>query len=176
MIPPVSTRRIRPKPREICRPLSTEFLRGRPAIPPAVTWAAQIRAKHIHSLKVRPANVQVQTPQNPLFVQPQNQGIPLYVSSPGFALSNVIVATSGSIDNVDILGIQQQSEIKTGFDFSSYVAGLEGTRAASAINALNANGDLINSAISASYRPVGNTNNHGSGYFGKGRIAGKFKR
>ena len=89
-------------------------------------------------------------------------------SSPGFALSNVIVATSGSIDNVDILGIQQQSEIKTGFDFSSYVAGLEGTRAASAINALNANGDQINSAISASYRPVGNTNNHGAGILWEG--------
>jgi hypothetical protein len=147
---------------------------GSTGYPASGYLGALIRAKHIHSLKVRPANVQVQTPQNPLFVQPQNQGIPLYIPSPGFALSNVIVATSGSIDNVDILGIQQQSEIKTGFDFSSYVAGLEGTRAASAINALNANGDQINSAISASYRPVGNTNNHGSGFFGKGRIAGKF--
>jgi hypothetical protein len=132
-----------------------------------------IKAKRIRSLKVLPANVQVQTPQNPLFVQPQNQGIPLYIPSPGFALSNVIVATSGSINNVDILGIQQYSEIKTGFDFSSYVAGLEGTRAASTISDLNANGDMINSVISATVRPSDNHYSHTTGIFGKGTIAGK---
>jgi hypothetical protein len=134
-----------------------------------------IKAKHIHLLKVLPANVQVQTAQNPLFVQPQNQGIPLYVTSAGFALSNVIVATSGSIDHANILGLQQQSTINTGFDFSSYVAGLEGTRAASQINHLKASGDMINSVISASYRPSGNTFSHGAGTFGNGLIAGAFK-
>jgi hypothetical protein len=147
---------------------------GSTGYPASGYLGATIKAKHIHVLKVLPANVQVQTAQNPLFVQPQNQGSPLYVTSPGFALSNVIVATSGSIDNVDILGIQQQSEIKTGFDFSSYVAGLEGTRAASAISNLQQNGALINSAISATYRPSNNTNSHGSGVFGKGKIAGVY--
>jgi len=136
---------------------------------------ANIKAKHIHVLKVKPANVLVQTAQNPLFVQPQNQGSPLYVTSPGYSLSNVIVTTSGSIDNVNILGTQQYSEIKTGFDFASYVAGLEGTRAASQISNLQQSGDLINSDISATYRPSGNHYSHGSGVFGKGLIAGAYK-
>jgi hypothetical protein len=148
---------------------------GSTGYPASGYLGATIKAKHIHVLKVQPANVQVQTAQNPLFVQPQNQGYPLYVTSPGFALSNVIVATSGSIDHVGILGIQQQSEIKTGFDFSSYVAGLQGTRGASAISHLHQNGDLTNSAISASYRPTGNVNSHSSGVYGNGTIAGVYK-
>jgi hypothetical protein len=146
---------------------------GSTGYPASGYLGATIKAKHIHSLKVLPANVQVQTPQNPAFVQPANQGIPLYIPSNGFALSNVIVATSGSIDNLDILGIQQQSEIKTGFDFSSYVAGLEGTRAASTISDLNQNGDMINSVISATARPSDDHYSHTTAVYGKGTIAGK---
>ncbi len=108
---------------------------------PAVTWAPRSRPSTFTRSRSSRPTCRSRRRRTRLFVQPQNQGIPLYIPSPGFALSNVIVATSGSIDNVDILGIQHQSEIKTGFDFSSYVAGLEGTRAASAINDLNANGD-----------------------------------
>jgi hypothetical protein len=146
---------------------------GSTGYPASGYLGATIKAKHIHSIKVLPANVQVQTPQNPAFVQPDNQGIPLYIPSNGFALSNVIIATSGSIDNLDILGIQQQSEIKTGFDFSSYVAGLEGTRASSTISDLNQNGDMINSVISASVRPSDDHYSHTTGVYGKGTIAGK---
>ena len=71
----------------------------------------------------------VQTPQNPQYVQLREQGWPTYAVSPGYSLTNAVVTTSGSIGQVHIVGTQLNSEIKTGFDYSSYLAGLEGTRA-----------------------------------------------
>ena len=73
------------------------------------------------------------------------QGYPTYATSPGYALTNAVVTTSGSIDRSTSSGTQLNTEIKTGFDYPSYVAGLEGTRAASRIGKLKANGDLVNS-------------------------------
>ena len=147
---------------------------GSTGYPAAGYLGATIKATHIHKISVKPANVLVQTPQDPTFVQPQNQGIPLYIPSPGYALSNVIIATSGSIDNVSILGSSLYSEVKSGFSYSNYVAGLEGTVAASKINNLNINGDLISSPISATYRPSNGVYSHGAGTFGNGTIKGKY--
>ncbi len=86
-----------------------------------------ITAKKIKSLKVHPANVLVTTPQNPQYVQLKLLGWPTYASTPGDALTNAVVTTSESIDHVAIVGTQLNTEIKTGFDYSSYVQGLEGT-------------------------------------------------
>ena len=130
----------------------------------------QIRASSIKKLNVGQANVQVQTAQNPEFVQLQEQGFPTYVTSTGNAVTNVIVTTSGSIGQTNVSGISLNSEIKTGFDLTSFNAGLEGTRSASAINAARVNGDLTNTDVSATFRPANNHYDKKTGIAGPGQI------
>ena len=133
---------------------------GSTGYPAAGDLGGQVRAKSIKKLTVRPANVLVQTAQDPSLVQSQEQGFPTYVTSPGYSLTNAVVTTSGSIGNVSITGTPLNTEIKTGFDLTSYTAGLEGTRAASKINALRVKGDLVNTPVSASFRAINNHYNH----------------
>ncbi len=129
-----------------------------------------VKATSIHNLVVKPANVLVQTPSNPLYAQIFAPGYPTYITVPGYALTNASIVTSGSIDSASIFGSQLYSEIKTGFDYPSYVAGLEGTRAASKVHVRN-KGDLISSVISATFRPVNNTYDS-NGIAGPGTVVG----
>jgi hypothetical protein len=131
-----------------------------------------VSARHIHKLVVGSASTFTQTAQNPEFVQSREQGFPTYQASPGYALTNVVITTSGSIDNTTIAGSLQNTEIKTGFDYAAYVAGLEGTRAASHIGKLQVNGSLVNSDISATFRPAGHHYARRSGTAGAGSITG----
>jgi len=143
---------------------------GSTGYPAAGLSGGTIRAKKIGKLTVRPANTLVQTAQNPLYVQLHELGWPTYVASPGYSLTNAVITTSGSIGQVHITGPQLNSEIKTGFDYSAYLAGLEGTRGASRIAALKQNGDLINSVASASFRPANHHYSHSTGVRGPGEI------
>ncbi len=83
-----------------------------------------------------------------------------------------MITTSGSIDQADITGSLLNTEIKTGFDYPSFVQGLEGTRAASKIGKLKVKGDLINSDISATFRPANNHYSRSTGSAGNGSITG----
>jgi hypothetical protein len=130
----------------------------------------QIRAARIKKLTINQANVQVQTAQNPEYVQLQEQGFPTYVASAGNAITNALITTSGSITTANVSGISLNSEIKTGFDLSSFIDGLEGTRSASEIAALTANADLINTVASASFRPANNHYSKQTGNAGPGTI------
>jgi hypothetical protein len=76
--------------------------------------------------------------------------------NPGTALTNSAITTDGSIDNVSVTGNQLNSEIKTGYNYPSHVAGLEGTRSASRIRQVRQQGDLVNSVDSATFRPAKN--------------------
>jgi len=138
--------------------------------PAAGDLGGQIVAKSIKKLTVKPANQLVQTAQNPDFVQAGIQGYPTYVASPGYSLTNAVITTSGSIGNVSVTGTPLNSEIKTGFDFASYVAGLEGTRQASRISALRVKGDLVNTDASATFRPANNHYDKVTGTAGPGAI------
>jgi len=129
-----------------------------------------IRATKIDKLTVKPANVLVQTAQNPQFVQLNEQGYPSYAASPGYSLTNAVITTSGSINQVELGGTQLNSEIKTGFDYSAYLAGLEGTRGASRISKLEVRGDLVNTVASASFRPANHHYSHTTGTAGNGEI------
>jgi hypothetical protein len=129
-----------------------------------------IRANKIKSLRVKAGNVQVTTPQNPQFVQLKLLGWPTYSVTPGDALTNAVITTAQSINSVHIVGTQLNTEIKTGFDYPSYVAGLEGTRARSAIKRLEQKGDLISSSDSATFRPADNQYQHSTGVHGPGVI------
>jgi hypothetical protein len=148
------------------------YTEGSTGYPAAGYLGGVVSAKHIHKLTVGPANTINQTPQNPEFVQAREQGFPTYQTSPGNALTNALITTSGSIDKVKVDGSLQNSEIKTGFDYAAYVAGLEGTRAKSHIGKLDVNGSLVNSAISATFRPANNHYSRITGSAGNGSITG----
>ena len=110
-----------------------------------------VRAKRISKLKVGPANYITQTAQNPAFVQLQKHRSPTYYQvNPGTALTNSAITTDGSINKVQVTGDQLNSEIKTGFDYPSYIAGLQGTRSPSRIGQVRQRGNLVNSVDSAS--------------------------
>ena len=117
-----------------------------------------ITAKKIKSLKVGPANYTTLTAQNPNFVQTGSTGAATsYMVNPGTALTNAAITTQGSIGHVAVTGDQLNSEIKTGFDYQSYLAGLQATREASRIARLTQRGDLVSSVDSATFRPAKNT-------------------
>lgn len=147
---------------------------GTTGYPAAGMLGGVVQAKRIRHLQVGPANQQLQTAQNPDFVQLHRQGSTTYFANPGNALTNVAVTSSGSINGVQIVGSQVNSEIKSGFNYPSYLAGLEGTRAASRISRLHQRGDMTNGVTSASYRPKNNTYNLETGTAGAGAIQGKF--
>jgi hypothetical protein len=142
---------------------------GSTGYPAAGFLGGQIRAKRIKKLTVRPANTLVQTAQDPDDIQLQGQGYPTYVTSPGYSITNGVITTSGSISQVSITGSQLNTEIKTGFDYTAYVNGLEPVRNASAI-ALKQKGDLINSPVSASFRAANNHYDRRTGTAGPGTI------
>ena len=138
-----------------------------------------ITAKNIKSLKVGPANYTTLTAQNPNFVQTGSTGAATsYMVNPGTALTNAAITTQGSIGHVTVTGDQLNSEIKTGFDYQSYLAGLQGTREASRIARLRQRGDLVSSVDSATFRPTKNTTtgeyaySYNTGTAGKGSITG----
>jgi hypothetical protein len=144
---------------------------GTTGYPAANLSGGTIRASSIGKLRVGPANVLTQTAQNPNFVQLNaTPGSPAYAISPGYALTNAVVTTSGSIGVVDVLGAELNTEVKTGFDYSAYVAGLEGTRGASQIGLLILNGEQINSVTSASFIPANNHYSYATGTAGQGTI------
>jgi len=138
-----------------------------------------ITARRIRSLKIGPANHNALTSQNPDFVQTQRQGsTTYYMVNPGTALTNTSITTDGNIDDVHVTGNQLNSEIKTGFNYQSYLAGLEGTRAASRIARLRQRGDLVNAVDSATFRPARNASGQfvyslQTGTAGDGSITGE---
>jgi hypothetical protein len=145
---------------------------GTTGYPAAGLSGGTIKAKSIGKLKVKPANVFVETPTNPAFVQIPTQGYPSYAIAPGNAITNAVITTSGSIGTVDVLGSELNSEVKSGFDYTAYLAGLEGTRGASKIGPLTQKkGDQISSDTSASFRAANNHYSYLTGTAGPGTIA-----
>ncbi len=148
------------------------YTQGSTGYPASGLLGGVVSATSIHKLKVGPASVFAQTAQNPEFVQSRERGFPYYQTSPGFALSNVVIATSGSIDSASVVGSAQNTEIKTGFSYPGYVQGLQATRGASRIGKLRVDGSLLNSDISASFRPANGHYSRKTGTAGAGSITG----
>ncbi len=115
----------------------------------------QVVAGSIHSLQAGPASMILQNSSDPDFVQLLRKGSTRYYARPGNALTTTAITSERNIDNVDITGTSQSSEIKAGFDYKSYLAGLDGTRSPSQIRRFVQRGDLLDSVVSASYRPGG---------------------
>ncbi|GIW87118.1 MAG: hypothetical protein KatS3mg108_1442 [Isosphaeraceae bacterium] len=113
----------------------------------------QIRASRIHHLGVGPNRLVLQTPQDPDLMQLGRKGSTTFFARPGQALTSVAITTTGSIDDVHIVGDSTNSQIAAGFDYKSYIAGLDPTRTPSAIRRFKQRGNLVDSVVSASYTP-----------------------
>jgi hypothetical protein len=142
--------------------------------PAAGLLGGQVTAKKIGTIKAGPANHVTQVAQNPNFVVLNTPGIPTYLTQPGNALTSAAITSSGSIKKVAILGDTVNSEIKSGYHFPSAAAGLEGTRAKSAISKVRVQGNLVNGVLSATYRPGSKAYGSTNDVAGPGKITGKF--
>jgi hypothetical protein len=132
----------------------------------------QVTATKIGQLKIGPSDVTTQSPSNPAFDQLFGTNTLTSVVQPGTAMANAVITTSGNIRHTKIVGNSISSEIKTGFHYPSYAAGLEGTRAASKIGKLKQTGSLLNSVTSATYRPFMNVYGTSADTRGPGKITG----
>jgi hypothetical protein len=112
-----------------------------------------VRAKSIRKLGIAPANMILQTPQDPDFMQLDRKGSTKYLFRPGSAQTSAAIVASGSIGDVHIVGNSTNSQTAAGFDYTSYTQGLEPTRQASRIRHYRQRGDLVDSVVSASYTP-----------------------
>ena len=121
--------------------------------------AGQVTATKIGKVRIAASTVKSVTPTNPDYGMLKGPNQPTSLNTPGTAMVNSLIATSGSIGKVSIVGDQVNSEIKTGFDYNSFAAGLEGTRAASKIASIHHVGNMLNGVTSATVRP-------GSNYYG----------
>ena len=137
--------------------------------------SGQVTAKSIGRLTVKPANVITQSPSNPDFTQIELPGTLVTIPRPGNALTNTAIVSSGDIGKVHILGNQVNSEIKSGFHYPSYAAGLEGTRAPSRTGFVKQSGSLVNGVTSATWRPFQHVYGTAADTAGPGRIHGRLK-
>jgi hypothetical protein len=113
-----------------------------------------VAARRIGGIKGGPANLILQTTQDPDFIQEERTNSTRFFSRPGNVLTSAAIASDGSIGHVNLVGNAQYSEIRSGFNFPSYVAGLEPTRRpGTRIGPYRQRGDLVDSVIAASYRP-----------------------
>lgn len=134
----------------------------------------EVTAKKIGSLLVLPSNSVNQVPSNPDFSMLNGPGTITYIPHPGTAIANGLITSSGNIGHTKIVGDSYNTEIKSGFSYSSYAAGLEGTRAPSRIAPVKITGQLVNSVVSATYRPASHYYGTPIDVRGPGKIRGNF--
>jgi len=164
-------------------PAATEFglpdpLRGYPSFG---YQGGRIVARRITHVTVGAADLIRQSPADPDLIQSQRQGSTVYYTRPGNALTNATITADGSIGRTTIVGNTQTSEIRSGFNNSSYIAGLEPVRSPSKIGKLRQRGDAVDAVVAATYR-TGPSNTFGNAFnaasstnvAGPGKITGHF--
>jgi len=134
-----------------------------------------VTATDIRRLEVAPANLILQTAGDSDFVQERRQGSTRFYSRPGNAFTSAIIVSSGSIGETTVVGNATNTEIKAGFHYPSFVAGLEGTRAPSRIGPVHYRGDLVDSVVSSTYRPFQRVYGTPADVVGPGSIRGRFQ-
>jgi hypothetical protein len=92
-------------------------------------------------------------PTDPDLMQLRRKGSTTLYARAGNAFTNAAITTDGSIGDVAIAGNAESSQINSGFNYRSYVNGLDPTRSPSQIRRYRQRGDLIDSVVAASYRP-----------------------
>lgn len=136
---------------------------------------ALVTGKSIHKVVVGPSRLILETGQDPDNAQLQRQGQTSYYARPGQALVNVAIVSAKSIGSVNQVGLSQSSEIAAGYHYRSYQAGLEPVRAKSKIGHFRQRGDLIDSVVSATYRPNDNVYGNANDTAGPGKITGNLR-
>ncbi|MBX6312399.1 MAG: hypothetical protein IRY99_05690 [Isosphaeraceae bacterium] len=137
-------------------------------------YGGLVTATDIGQIQAAPANRQLLTAHNPDFIQLHRTGSTTFYAAPGRTFNNVAIASSGSLGSATTVGTHVASEVKTGFDYQSYTAGLEGVRAPSRIRNYQQHGDLVDSVVSATYRAVDGVYGNGNDTAGPGKIRGRF--
>ena len=96
--------------------------------------SGQVTATRIKQVTIKPADVTTQVADEPrLRPAPRASARSTTPSGPGVAAANALIVSSGNIGKTQVTGDLVNSEIKSGFDYPSFAAGLEGTRATSTI-------------------------------------------
>jgi hypothetical protein len=111
-----------------------------------------ITATSIGSIVAAPADVTLLSSNNPAD-QTTLPGFTKYYAKAGKTLNLAAITATGNIGSVNVVGDSTQSEIKTGYSANAAIAGQEATQGVSNIFNLSVRGDLVDSPISASYRP-----------------------
>lgn len=124
-----------------------------------------ITASSIGRIQAAPASVTLLTNNDPADTQ-SLPGFVKYYGKAGKSLSNAGIVTSGNIGTATIVGDSTQSEIKTGYNVVAGLQGIQPSQGSSSIASVRVRGDLVDSVISASYRPGA------LGYGGAGSVAG----
>lgn len=135
-----------------------------------------ITARRLGHLKVAPSSVELDVTQDPEYRQQDRTNWTKYYPRNGRALLNAAIVVDGSIGPVNIVGDAQNSEIKSGTNYRSILAGLEGERATSQIGRVRWRGHLVDSVMAATYR-TGPDRAYGTADDtpGPGRINGELK-
>jgi len=127
---------------------------------------------NIGHVVIAPNDTFKQYPQDPVQI---NSGLNLtdrYLVRPGTALTTTAIVAGGSIGKVHIVGDSRNSEIKSGYNYYSGIGGAEGVTRASKIGPVHIKGDLVDSVVSASFRPKNGSYPNGTG--GDGTITGLY--
>ncbi len=111
-----------------------------------------ITATSIGSIEAAPADVTLLSSNDPSD-QTTLPGFTKYYPKAGKTLNFAAITTTGNINSVNVVGDSTQSEIKAGYNVNSAIAGQQPVTGKSHIYFLRVRGDLVDSAISASYRP-----------------------
>jgi hypothetical protein len=137
------------------------------------TLGGQITTQaNIGKLAVAPSNLFLQVSQDPTQIQSGQNGYPTYVNTPGTAIQSSLITAQGSIGKTHIVGNLVSSEIRSGYNYASAVAGTEPVTNPSSIGPILIRGDLVDSVVAASYRPIDGIFGNGNDIAGDGTITG----
>jgi hypothetical protein len=134
-----------------------------------------IAARRLGDLTAAPSTLVLQTSQDPSNVQRLTTNATEYFARPGDALIGAAVTTDGQIRRAHLVGNLRESRISSGFNYRSYVQGLDPTRQPSAIEHYDQRGDLVDSVVTASYRSSNGVFGGESDQAGRGLIRGNLR-
>ena len=129
---------------------------------------------NIGSLTAGPVGQFFQISQDPAQIQAGLNGYTSYVNRPGTAVTSSLVAAAGSIGSTHIVGDLQNSEIKSGYNYTAAIGGSDGVSGTSSIGPATIRGNVTNSVVAASYRPNDGIYGNGNDTAGNGTITGTF--
>ncbi len=127
---------------------------------------------NIGSLEVAPANTFKQYAGDPQQLTSALNEYSSFAVRPGSALTTSVIAAGGSIGSTHIVGDLTNSEIKSGYNYYSGLGGADGSLGKSSVGPVAIRGNLLNSVVSASFRPV--NANYNGGTAGDGTITGSY--